>query len=100
MTGIDPLLAPHKLNIIPASKPVRRFHLNHHQIILTKVDNLMRKSFIREVKYLEWLANVVVVPNKSGKWRVCVDYKDLNEACLKDTFPLSCIDQIVDALLG
>ena len=100
MTEIDPMLASHKLNIIPASKPVRRFHPNHHKIILTKVDNLLRASFIREVKYPEWLANVVVVPKKSGKWRVCVDYTDLNEACPKDTFPLSCIDQIVDALIG
>ena len=54
-------------------------------------------SFIREVKYLEWLANVVVVPKKGDKWRVCVDYKDLNEVCTKDSFPLLQIDQIVDA---
>ena len=49
------------------------------------------------MKYPEWLANVVVVPNKGGKWRVCVDYTDLNEACPKDSFPLPGIDQIVDA---
>ena len=40
---------------------------------------------------------MVVVPKKGGKWRVCVDYTDLNEACLKDSFPLPRIDQIVDA---
>ena len=51
---------------------------------------------MREVKYHKWLANVVVVPKKGGKWRVCVDYRDLNEACLKDSFPLLQIDQIVD----
>ena len=39
---------------------------------------------------------MVVVPKKGG-WRVCVDYTDLNEACLKDNFPLPSIDQIVDA---
>ena len=60
-----------------------------------EVDNLLRVGFIREVKYPEWLANVVVVPKKGGKWRVCVDYSDLNEACPKDSFPLPCIDQIV-----
>ena len=54
-------------------------------------------GFIREVKYPEWLANVVVVTKKGGKWRICVDYIDLNEACPKDSFPLPCIDQIVDA---
>ena len=52
------------------------------------------------MKYLEWLANVVVVPNKGGKWRVCVDYTNLNEACPKDSFPLPRIDQIVDAAVG
>ena len=39
----------------------------------------------------------MVVPNKGGRWKVCVDYTNLNEACPKDSFPLPCIDQIVDA---
>ena len=52
------------------------------------------------VKYPEWLANVVVVPKKGNNWRVCVDYTDLNDTCPKDSFPLPCIDQIVDALVG
>ena len=60
----------------------------------------MKAGFIREVKYPEWLANVVVVPKKGGKWRVCVDYTDLNDAYPKDSFPLHRIDQIVDALVG
>ena len=92
MTGIDLMLTSHKLNVIPSAKPVkqkvRRFYPNCHQIIQTKVANLLRVGFIREVKYPEWLANVVVVPKKGGKWRVCVDYTDLNEACPKDSFPL------------
>ena len=61
------------------------------------MDNLLRAGFIREVKYSESLANVVVVPKKGGKWRVCVDYTDLNETCPKDSFPLPRIDQIIDA---
>ena len=79
---------------------MRRFHPDHHQIIQTEVDNLLRASFIREVKYLEWLANVVVVLKKGSKWRVYVDYTDLNDACQKNSFPPPCIDQIVDALVG
>ena len=61
------------------------------------MDNLLKACFIIEVKYPEWLTNVVVVPKKGGKWRVCVGYMDLNEACLKDSFPLLRIDQIIDA---
>ena len=101
MTGINPLNASHKLNVLPSARPirqkVRRFHLDRHQIIQAEVDNLLKAGFIKEVKYLEWLANVVVGPKKGGKWWVCVDYTDLNNACLKDSFPLPHIDQIVDA---
>ena len=104
MAGIDPTLASHKLNVIATTKPekqrVRRFHLDHHPIIQTEIDNLLSVGFIKEVKYPEWLANVVVIRKKGGKWRVCVDYTDLNEACPKDRFPLPRIDHIVDASVG
>lgn len=43
--------------------------------------------------------NVVVVPKKDEKWRVCLDYMDLNEVCLKDSFSLPRLDQIVDAII-
>ncbi|KAK1406298.1 hypothetical protein QVD17_41591 [Tagetes erecta] len=55
---------------------------------------------IREVKYPKWLANVVVVQKKNGKWRVCVDFTDLNKACPKDPFPLPHIESMVDAAAG
>ena len=64
------------------------------------MDKILEAEFIREIKYPEWLANVVVVPKKGGKWRVCVDYTDLNEACPEDSFPLPQIDQIVDTSAG
>ena len=96
MVGINPTLASHKLNIIATAKPVRqkirRFHPDRHQVIQTEVDNLLSASFIKEVKYPEWLANVAVVPKKGGKWQVCVDYTDLNETFPKDSFPLPRID--------
>ena len=76
------------------------FHPNRHLVIQTEVDNLLHNGFIRAVKYLEWLANLVVVPEKGNKWRVCVDYTDLNDAYPKDSFPLPRIDQIVDASAG
>ena len=64
------------------------------------MDILLEAELIKEIQYLEWLSNVVVVPKKNDKWRVCVDYTNLNDACLKDTFPLPWIDQIVDATAG
>ena len=96
MAGINPVHTSHKLNIIPSARPVRqkvrRFRPDEHQVIQMEVDNLLKEGFIREIKYQEWLANVVVVPKKGGKWRVCIDYTDLNEACPKYNFPLPRID--------
>ena len=96
--------ASYKLNVLPFARPVRQkvrcFYQDRQQIIQAEVDNLLEAGFIREVKYPEWLANVVVVPKKGGKWWVCVDYTDLNDACSKDSFPLPRIDQIVDASAG
>ena len=104
MAGINSTLASHKLNIIALEKlirqKIRRFHPDRHQIIQTKVDNLLIAGFIREVKYPKWLANVLVVEMKGGKWRVCVDYTNLNEVCPKDSFPLPRIDQIINASIG
>ena len=48
----------------------------------------------------DWLANVVVVPKKNRKPRVCVDFTDLNKACPNDSFPLPHIDRLVDATVG
>ena len=64
------------------------------------MDRLLETEFIKEIQYPEWLSNVVVVPKKNNKWQVCVDYTNLNDAYPKDTFPLSRIDQIVDATAG
>ena len=50
------------------------------------------------VEYPEWLANVIHVPKKDGKVRVCVDFRDLNKASLKDDFPLPHIDMLVDSI--
>ena len=47
-------------------------------------------------KYPKWVANIVSIPKKDGKVRMCVDYKDLNRASLKDNFFLSHIDTLVD----
>ena len=52
------------------------------------------------MQYLEWLANVVMVPKKNGSWRMCIDFTTLNKFCPKDEFPLPRIDTLVDAAIG
>ena len=104
VADINPIHASHKQNVIHSARPVwqkvRRFHPNQHQVIQMEVDNILEAGFIREIKHLELLANVVVVPKKGRNLRVCVDYTNLNEACPKESFPLPRINQIIDASAG
>ena len=65
-----------------------------------EVDKLLKAGFIRESRYPEWITNVVIVTKSNGKWRMCVDYIDLNWACPKDSFPLPKIDQLIDSTVG
>ena len=65
-----------------------------------KVQRLLNANVIREVKYSEWLANVVLVPKKNGKMRMCIDFTDLNKACKNDPFLLPRIDASIDKVAG
>jgi hypothetical protein len=65
-----------------------------------EVHRLLEAKFIEPIAYPTWLANVVMVQKKSGKWRMCIDFTSLNKACPKDNFPLPRIDKIVDSAAG
>jgi len=56
----------------------------------------VQAGFIQKARYTTWLANVVMVKMSNGKWRMWVDYTDLNKACPKDSYPLPTIDRLVD----
>jgi len=62
------------------------------QAVAEEVQKLLKAGFIREVDFPEWLANVVLVKKATKKWRMCVDFTDLNKECPKDSFPLPQID--------
>jgi len=61
---------------------------------------LLSAGHVREIQYLEWLANVGFVKKANGKWRMCVDLTDLIKACPKDSYPLPSIDALVDSASG
>jgi hypothetical protein len=71
--------------------------LERNQAIDEEVGMLLQAGFIREVQYLEWLANMVMVKKANGKWKMCVDFINLNKACPNESFPLSRIDLLVDS---
>ncbi|KAA0046253.1 uncharacterized protein E6C27_scaffold284G00560 [Cucumis melo var. makuwa] len=65
-----------------------------------EVNKLIEAGFIREVKYPTWIANIVPVRKKNGQLHVCVDFRDLNNACPKDDFPLPIMEIMIDATAG
>ncbi|KAL0458500.1 UNVERIFIED_CONTAM: Transposon Tf2-12 polyprotein [Sesamum latifolium] len=67
--------------------------------IETEVNKLMDAGFIRETKYPTWISSIVPVKKKNGQIRICVDFQDVNKACLKDDFPLPIIELMVDATI-
>ena len=89
--GVDPSFIYHHLNINPSvtpkKQPPRRPSKEHANAVRDEMVKLKKAWAIKEVFYPEWLANTVVVKKKSGKWRVCVDFTDLNKACPKDPLP-------------
>ena len=104
MGGIDSAIITHKLSVGPSFKPVkqkrRSFAPERQKEINEEVGKLFQAGSIREVEYHEWLANVVLIKKANGKWRLCIDFTDVNRACPKDSFPLPRIDFIVDATAG
>jgi hypothetical protein len=96
MPRIPPSVIVHRLMVDPSHQPVkqrrRSFAPKRNQAVAEEVQKLLKAGFIREVDFPEWLANVVLVKKATKKWRMCVDFTDLNRECPKDSFPLPQID--------
>lgn len=104
MVGIDQRVVVHKLNVQPIAKSIkqkrRHFAAQQDEIIRKEVDGLLAIGHIREIQFPHWLANVVLVLKDNGKWRMCVDFRQLNKAYPRDHYPLPRIDQLVDSTAG
>ena len=96
MPSIDPSVITYRLNKYSSFKPVlqkkRVFAPEWDKAIKEEVQKLTMVKFIQEVYYSNWLANVVMVKKANSKWRMCVDFTDLNKTCSKDSYPLPRID--------
>jgi hypothetical protein len=100
LQGVDRDIIEHALEtderISPKKQKLRKMSEEKLKAVEAEVQRLPDAKVIREVKYPVWLANTVLVKKKNGKWRMCVDFTDLNKACKKDDFPLERVDKIVD----
>jgi hypothetical protein len=63
-----------------------------------EVKRLLSAGVIREVTYLEWLVNTMMVKKSNVKWRKCIDFIDLNKACPKDEFTMLMINSLIDVV--
>jgi len=101
MPDIDPDFMCHHLTMDPKVRPIRqrrrKFNEERRLVVQEETRKLLNVEHIREIQYPEWLANVVLVKKANGKWRMCVDFTDLNKACPKDSYPLPSIDALVDS---
>jgi len=104
MPSIDPDFLCHHLTMDAKVRPVRqrrrKFNKERCLVVKEETQKLLSAGHIREIQYPEWLANIVLVKKANGKWRMCVDFTDLNKACPKDSYPLPNINALVDSASG
>jgi hypothetical protein len=101
LCGVNSDVIEHSLNVYLAIRPrkekLQKMSDDKAEGARNEVKRLLSAGVIREVTYPEWLANIVMVKKANGKWRMCIDFTDLNKACPKDEFPSPRIDSLVDA---
>jgi len=104
LPGVDPNVASHKLSVYKEARYVSqkkcKLGEERRQAAKIEAEKLLSAGFIDEAHYTTWLSNVVLVKKANGKWRMCMDYTDLNKACPRDAYPLPNIDRLVDGAAG
>ncbi|GJX78648.1 reverse transcriptase domain-containing protein [Tanacetum coccineum] len=120
--GINPKFCTHKIlmeeDYKPAVQHQRRVNPKIHDVIKKEVEKLLDVGLIHPISDSPWVSPVHCVPKKGGftvvendeneliltrlvtGWRVCIDYRKLNEATRKDHFPLPFMDQMLERLAG
>jgi hypothetical protein len=98
VVGVSRTIIEHSLGIDPSMRPknqrLRKMSNEKTEAVKAEVHLLLEAKFNEPIAYPTWLANVVMVQKKNGKWRMCIDFTSLNKACPKDNFPLPRIDKI------
>jgi len=104
MPGLSREMVELKLPIRPDKKPVKQIPRRFAPQVLSKIkeeiERLLKSKFIRTARYVGWLANIVPVVKKNGTLRVCIDFRDLNNATRKDEYPMPVAEMLVDLTAG
>ncbi len=91
-----------KLDIVTPLAHQARYILNPNYVIVVKqnIDKLLATICIQSVEELTWLSPMVVIPQKNGKLRICIDFRKLNASTKKDPYPLPFIDEVLNTVVG
>ena len=104
MKGIDLSFHQHHINLKQDAVPIvqQRYTMNpnYAKQVKEELDRLLSVGFIKPIHEVTWLSPIVIVPKKSGKIKVCVDYRKLNAATIFDPFPLPFTDTLLNAVAG
>jgi len=98
MPGVKPNIITHRLSMYKEARSIaqkkRKLGEERRKASREETNKLVQAGFIQKGRYTTWLANVVMVKKSNSKWRMCVDYTDLNKACPKDSYALPTVDRI------
>ncbi|GJR16163.1 reverse transcriptase domain-containing protein [Tanacetum coccineum] len=94
----------HKLNVntsIELERQKRRVLApEKSEVVARDFGEWVKAGIVRSVRYPTWISIPVLVKKCDGDWRMCIDFKNLNSACLKDFYPLPNIDYKVESVMG
>jgi hypothetical protein len=104
MPGLDRSIIEHRL---PLKTGFWSFQQRAHQMrtevlleVKKEIEKMLEAGFIRLCRYAEWISSIVPVQKKDGRWRVCMDFRDLNRATPKDEYPMPIAETLINAAAG
>jgi hypothetical protein len=65
-----------------------------------EIEKMLEAGFIRSCRYAEWISSIVPVQKKDGRWRGCMDFRDLNRATLKDEYLMPVVETLINAAVS
>jgi hypothetical protein len=104
MPGLDRSVVEHRLPLKSVFRPfqqrIRQMKADVLVEVKKEIEKMLEAGFIRACRYAEWISSVVPVQKKDGRWRVCVDFRDLNRATPKDEYPMPVAEILINAAAG
>ncbi|KAH9313764.1 hypothetical protein KI387_022391, partial [Taxus chinensis] len=73
---------------------------NLREKVKEEIDKMLKFGIINPLEDSEWVSPMVIGIKKDGHIRICVDYKELNDACVADPFPTPFTKEILEGIVG